>query len=655
MQVTTVEISRFRSIRSETLGCDALTVLVGANGAGKSSFLHALEVFYNIDARLTEEDFFARDTSQEIVIRVTYGNLRPDEEAAFSLYISAGQLTVTKRLVWLDGKLDQRYYAATRQFPPFAPLRGMKKMDQIEGWNKLVEAGAVGEGATVAKKGSPIDDWMNAFEVAHPDRLEPIEKETQFFGHRSVGGGKLDNFTKFVYLPAVRDITDDTAQARGTLSQLLDALVMRHLHGRPEVIAFKKEFQQRLRDIYEASQRNELAAMSNDISTTLQGMLPGSTFSIDFSEPQVPDLPLPAAIPRVGEDDFVGDISRKGHGLQRVLIFTLLQHLAVLRRDDEKEGTEAAAQPDGATAGPDLILAIEEPEIYQHPQRCRYLADLLLDLANSPDRGLGAQNQVLYTTHSPYFVGLDRFQNLRLARKSRDAGGGAPPFTTLASYGLEAAARELAGITGQAAESFSATTFRAHTYPIMTLGVSEGFFANGIVLVEGLSDAAVIWKVAELLGLEWVRRGIAVVPVSGKANLDRPAVVFRGLKIPTYVVFDGDVRHRGKAEQTATVQKNAACQRLVGCAQVEEFPPTRVEAAWACFEDCLETALRGELGEDVFDRLRNEVAARFGYDQPSQALKNFEAATCFVELAYTEGRHLPTLESIAQRVSAIAP
>ena len=58
MIIEAVNIKNFRSILDETLQCENLTVLVGANGAGKSSFLRGLELFYSAVPKITTEDFY---------------------------------------------------------------------------------------------------------------------------------------------------------------------------------------------------------------------------------------------------------------------------------------------------------------------------------------------------------------------------------------------------------------------------------------------------------------------------------------------------------------------------------------------------------------------------------------------------------------------
>jgi ABC-type branched-subunit amino acid transport system ATPase component len=64
MIIREVHVKNFRSILGEPFPCDCLTVLVGRNGAGKLSFLRALEKFYDPSAKVIDEDFYAEDTSQ---------------------------------------------------------------------------------------------------------------------------------------------------------------------------------------------------------------------------------------------------------------------------------------------------------------------------------------------------------------------------------------------------------------------------------------------------------------------------------------------------------------------------------------------------------------------------------------------------------------
>jgi predicted ATP-dependent endonuclease of OLD family len=79
--------------------------------------------------------------------------------------------------------------------------------------------------------------------------------------------------------------------------------------------------------------------------------------------------------------------------------------------------------------------------------------------------------------------------------------------------------------------------------------VHEGFVADVAVLVERQSEVGALRKLQGIMAADWDEHGVAVIPIGGKASLDRPAVIFRGLSIPTYMVFDADRSHRGTGEE----------------------------------------------------------------------------------------------------------
>ena len=96
MLIESVQVKNLRSIRNESLPCDALTALVGLNGSGKSSFLSALELFYTPTARVTPEDFYDEDVAHDIEIIVTYSNLNVEARDLFAPYLDNDRLMVAR-------------------------------------------------------------------------------------------------------------------------------------------------------------------------------------------------------------------------------------------------------------------------------------------------------------------------------------------------------------------------------------------------------------------------------------------------------------------------------------------------------------------------------------------------------------------------------
>ena len=96
MLIQKVVVKNFRSILNESLPCDSLTALVGRNGSGKSSFLRALELFYDSSASVTPEDFFSEDVTENIEIAVTFSGLSIEAKELFSSYIDNDSLTIVR-------------------------------------------------------------------------------------------------------------------------------------------------------------------------------------------------------------------------------------------------------------------------------------------------------------------------------------------------------------------------------------------------------------------------------------------------------------------------------------------------------------------------------------------------------------------------------
>jgi predicted ATP-dependent endonuclease of OLD family len=164
MFIKSIEVKNFRSIKEQQLECEKLTALVGRNGSGKSSFLYAIEVFSDIAAPISLEDFFERITDSPIEIWVTFGDLSEDEKKEFRAYIKDDKLTVTKRISHEDDRIVQRYYAAVLQIPEFAKIRVVAgRRDCINAWNELVSSGTLPDLKSRAKSADEIDRLMSEY------------------------------------------------------------------------------------------------------------------------------------------------------------------------------------------------------------------------------------------------------------------------------------------------------------------------------------------------------------------------------------------------------------------------------------------------------------------------------------------------------------
>jgi energy-coupling factor transporter ATP-binding protein EcfA2 len=649
MIIERIEIRNFRSLREIDLDCSELTTILGRNGAGKSTILKALDVFYNVSYQASPYDYFGKDTTGEIRIRVTYSELRPDELQEFSPYLANNKLTVTKVINTGGAK----YYGVSKQIPKFYEFRKLPAIKKRQGLNEAIDNSEfVGLGPKVTSEAA-ADQLMEQYEAAHPELTQPFEREQQFFGPRNVGGGKLDKYTKFVLIPAVRDASIE-ADKRGVMHQLIDVLVARTVNARADVRLLNAEFEQRVKAVYSRDNLTELGTLAATITKLLAQYAPGAELDLDFEDITPPKITLPGALASLVEDNFSSPISYTGHGVQRALILALLQQLSITdltAPDPKAAGEEPAAQNAINVRPADLILAIEEPELYLHPSRSRYLSSVLNRLSKKPDNPNDPRTQIIYGTHSPYFINLDQFDRLRLSRKIPTPGLDIRQCR-ITAFTRQKAATRLSEISGKDPATFTAQSFVAHAVPVMNSIVNEGFFADVVVVVEGLSEVGVLWALQEILGKGWEALGIAVVPAGGKNNIDRPVVVFSGLDIPTYFIFDGDAHHTGKDKEDSVV-RNRKYQKLAGVENIVDFPATQAKKTWAVFHERLESELKSAIGVANYELLCQEVAEGLGFDESSKALKNSEGASIFVNAAYRKGYKVPVLEEIVSHITAL--
>lgn len=652
MRIKTVRVQNFRPIKDAVLECDKLTALVGPNGSGKSSFLHAIELFYTISPKITAEDFHDEDIETPIEITITYTDLDADERERFESYLQNNELSVVRVLTLTDNK----YHGSALQNPDFRPFRAAESGAEIRQAYNALRNGNYPELPAYTNMAAATQN-IKAWELAHQDRCERERDDGQFFGFKQVGQGYLGKDTSFVFIPAVRDAAEDAEEGRGSaITALMDLLVRRTLFEKEEIRQFKTEVQQRYGQLIDPERIPELNQLATDLSGTLKMYVSDASVAVSWDIPGEIVIPPPSANVRLIEDGFPTLVSKSGHGLQRAFILTILQHLSAsrLQNTSQQEGEEGAG---GANQNdPDLILAIEEPELYQHPTRQRHFANVLLQLAGNAIPGVARKVQVLYATHSPLMVGLDRFDQVRTIRKAQ-LEAGRPKTTQVVHRTLE----QVAAVVQEANHdggNFTAESLKARLVTLMNPGMSEGFFADVVVLVEGEADRAVIDAAARSLDHDFNSMGIAVIPSNGKANVFTAAAIFRSFGIPVYTIWDSDF-HLGetagkcekcqqKLDHKADPKENHRLLRLNG--RDEEDWPNHILPTSACFQTNLEQTMDNEIGEELFTKLIDEARDEYGISKRKDAKKNPSVLAAVLRKAKDQGHGSITLEKMVNAI-----
>lgn len=656
-----MHVINYCSILDQVLYCESLTALVGANGTGKSSFLRSLDLFYSKSPKITVEDYYDKNTASEIVVSVTFKDLPPEAKEKFSKYLQGDKLTVERVFNWAGGKTSGKYHGATLQNPKFQAIRdGFEIKDR----NKTAKTAyddlrALPEYNTlpVFTSRDAVQENLKHWETDHAEKCVRQRDEGQFFGFSEVAEGYLGRFTRFLLIPAVREASDDSSEGRGTaLTSLMDLVVRSVLANKEAVLKLREETQRQYKEIMDPENLTELSGLADKLTGTLRTFVPNATIDLRWLPFAELDIPMPQADVRLVEDGYPCPVERTGHGLQRAFILTMFQHLAMA----QSVATPSPSESDVGATLPNLILAVEEPELYQHPNRQRHLAKLFLRLASGKTPGVAERTQILYGTHSPLFVGIDRIDQIRLLRKIGN-GDGKPKITKVVSTSLGRVAHVLAENADNPTDGYSATTLSARLQAVMTPWMNEGFFADAVVLVEGEDDRAAILGVAKAMGHDLEGNGYSIIPCGGKSNIDRPYVIFRQLNIPVYVVWDGDAgsgETAGKCDKCdrpldkkPDPKENRRFMRLLGLEETDW--PESIGDSHACFSVDLETTIQKEIGKELFEELLESCKQHYGISKRRHAIKNVNVINDIIENAQSRDRQSSTLQSIIGKILAL--
>jgi predicted ATP-dependent endonuclease of OLD family len=636
MRIKSVRIQNLRTFKDETIFLDDYTCLVGPNGAGKSTIVCALNIFFRETAEsptnlheLQDEDFHGLNTSEPIIITVTLTNLSEEAQTDFAAYYRQNELVVS----------------ATASFDPNtrrAPVIQYGHRKGIQHFKRFFEADKNKASAEELKRiytelrdphpelpppaaKAKMSEALQAFEAAHPELGELIESEDQFYGF-SKGANRLARYVQWVFVPAVKDASAEQMEAKDTaLGKLLARTVRARVSFEEQLRCIRTEAQKQYQEMLERHQ-----GTLQEISASLNARLTewahqDARLNLQWQQDSEKSVRVDEPFARMlaGEGPFSGNIARFGHGLQRAYLLALLQELSRTGGADE----------------PTLILAVEEPELYQHPPQCRHMAQVLQEL-------VAANSQVLVVTHSPYFVSGKAFQNVRMVRKDPETAS-----ALVTQLSLDDLGRKLATVRDDDPPRVCEGTL-AKIHQALQPSLNEIFFAPFLVLVEGREDIAYIVTYLTLTGnADSIHRvGCHFVPTDGKGSMVVPFAIANHLNIPTFAVFDSD---GNRPERNGSREKhrkdNLALLRLAGVEAPEPFPTDNL---WAprvvMWKSEIADVVQGDFEQDSWRAVKEEVEARYGHVGGLEKNPLFISES--LELAWNRGLKSPTLQKLCEEI-----
>ncbi len=410
MKLTELKIENFRSFKNETIRFDDYSCLVGPNGSGKSVVLMALNVFFQENAAtatdvrvLSDEDFHHKKIKKPVRITVTFEDLSEAAQKEFKLYYRQGKLVIFAEAVWEDATQSApvKHFGSRlvmREFSEFfeAEKEGKKVPDLREIYRgirvKLPELPNISTGTGMIAA-------LRDYEEKNLKKCVLLDEPNQFYGFTR-GQYHLENYIQWVYVPAVKEAsTEQEEGAKTALGQLLARTVRTKLDFSEAIDGLRSDLEEKYRLLLR-DKKEALDALQLSIEKRLQDYGdPRAVLQLDWHLDPKASVTVrePLARASIGYADFIGEVARAGHGMQRGFLLAILHELV----GNEEKGR------------PKLLLGIEEPELYQHPPQAQHLADVLERLSLPENNA-----QIIVTTHSPYFVTSKAFENIRMLRKS---------------------------------------------------------------------------------------------------------------------------------------------------------------------------------------------------------------------------------------------
>lgn len=560
MRITSLQIQNFRSIRdSGEFAVTPLFSIVGENNSGKSNILRAIEVLLSAGAaRLGRADFF--DAASPIVLTAKFGDLSAEEKARWKPYLVGGSLTLEKHIaIVVDERSGKEKVEAEfhgYQAEPKDWFLSLKKIQEAKGdrpkWVEIVKDGKLPDyfledgKATKASYSKALGRYLAENEVEFD---APDLKQTQALGLQS---NVVAALPRVYLLPAITDYSDeiDKRSSTSTFRRLMAALSERLLQIDPRFIELQSAIDT-IRCLLNppsapaAVPRIEsLEVVERKFTELLKRVMPSvQSVALTVDVDEVKDI-FSAGVALSVNDGVVTDVLAKGHGLQRCIVFTLLQTL-ILNERDQISGADLANQElDG------IILLVEEPELYIHPQLAKLFFDVLAAFSKT--------DQVVYTTHSPVFVDAYEAERVALVSKPDAAKGTTVKGCDMTAFDGLGDKKIFQGFT-----KFNSS-------------MNELFFAKRVVLVEGPEDAIAITAtlrstgriVARVEELQW-----SIISCGGKASIPFFQRVLNAFSIPYAVIHDLDITAGMNPGDLATHQRqNESIALLANGRRVCTYP-----------------------------------------------------------------------------------
>lgn len=597
MKLSQVLIRNYRSCKEVRIDLGAMHALVGANNAGKSTILRALDLLFNPSTtKIDQESFWNCDESLEIWIEGLFTDLTEAELEAFKPYLRPDKtLMIARRIKKKEQEEGEEETKVgidplcCKKVPKYEWLREDEiKGEAIDRWwpqrdSLTVNGTSFGAQLGTAKPG--VGKWKATAQAFVSEHLKEGDFEDKWVENPQGYAGVLKgSLPQFIFVPAVRDLTDEAkATKTNPFGRLLYAIVGAITGDQKSALSsFLDGIRSKLNRSGGEERIESVVRMETRLNDILKEHMP-CELEIEF---QPPTLEVLLTTPKLFVDDGFRNVAEnKGHGLQRAIIFSILRCYSELLSGATGARTRS------------VIFGVEEPEIYMHPLAQRGIRRVFRAIAEHGD-------QIVFSTHSALLLDVAYFDEIiRVEQQITSLDGVKQVTSRVWQLPMQAmiddvkARHPTVDPTDSAIRELYANAYHPNR--------AEGFFAAKVILVEGQTEHYALPIYAEAAGKNLDAANVSVVDCGGKGPMDRLYRVFNELGIPCFMVFDFDK----DSNDNEILDKSRELLKLGGS---PEDPPATplVTDRLACFPSKWEEQFRSEVGD--YDTLVGEARTALG-------------------------------------------
>jgi len=632
MQISKLEIKNYRSIKYINIDFDSTTSIIGENNSGKSAILSAIAIFFEPKPKISLEDYY-KYSDDPIEIIVEFFNFTEDEINEFGTAIYNNKMVVKR--VFPKTTRDYQYEVLAKTFPEFDGVRSNSKSEGLKFYRSIKDKYSLPPVQSYDRALEEIIKWENN----NKDKLENRYLR-DFFGAPNIASGKLSKRTSVQLIKASHNIYD-IDNDKNPIIQLLSTIAKQVIDNNNSVKEFISKAIKEYSELTDPERIPDLSDISRSLTEKIQSYYSDSKLKANWSSESGINFGYPRPSIEVENMGFTTKLDMVGHGLQRVALFSVISFLAEKRFSSDTGDSKIFSSPQS-----DIIILIEEPEIYQHPIKQYIIRKNLIEITEGFNQYTGIRVQIIYTTHSEKLISIRNFNLIRLIRRSYD-GDDCKHFVY--KLPIEKCINYFSDLLQKEPMPKDAFLAKMHVF---SNDINEGFFTRKVILVEGEVDKAALEAYALSINLDLLSLGILIIPVGGKTLLDKPCYVFRSMGIDTYIIFDSDKKkYNSKKEEENNINTNKLLQKInnVSYDKLEDYP-VGVFEGFAAFEDNLESYMKLEL-DDEYEKIREQVCKSWGLNQYFSDFKKTPALISgLMQISREKGISLKFFEEIFEKL-----